>query len=79
MQEDGTKSIQRKTWKWEKKEQANGIKMEMVLQMVLADNVAETDKVKVLRDMNIQCDNFIEARNLDKIVVNKSWHCYARW
>ena len=55
-----------------KKEQANGIKMEMVLQMVLADNVAETDKVKVLRDMNIQCDNFIEARNLDKIVVNKS-------
>ena len=44
----------------------------MVLQMVLADNVAETDKVKVLRDMNIQCDNFIEARNLDKIVVNKS-------
>ena len=58
-----------------KKEQANGIKMEMVLQMVLADNVAETDKVKVLRDMNIQCDNFIEARNLDKIVVN---NCYAR-
>ena len=58
--------------KMRKKEQANGIKMEMVLQMVLADNVAETDKVKVLRDMNIQCDNFIEARNLDKIVVNKS-------
>ena len=58
--------------KMRKKEQANGIKMEMVLQMVLADNVAETDKVKVLRDMNIQCDNFIEARNRDKIVVNKS-------
>ena len=40
--------------------------------MVLADNVAETDKVEILRDMNIQCHNFTEARNLDKTVVNKS-------
>ena len=40
--------------------------------MVLADNVAETDKVEILRDMNIQCDNFTKARNLDKTVVNKS-------
>ena len=72
MQEDGTKSIQRKTWEWETQTKKSR-------QVVLADNVAETDKVEILRDMNIQCDNFTKARNLDKTVVNKSWHCSARW
>ena len=65
MQEDGTKSIQRKTREWKTQPKKSR-------QVVLADNVAETDKVEILRDMNIQCDNFTEARNLDKTVVNKS-------
>ena len=65
MQEDGTKSIQRKTREWKTQPKKSR-------QVVLADNVAETDKVEILRDMNIQCDNFTKARNLDKTVVNKS-------
>lgn len=40
--------------------------------MVCAENVAKTDKVKILNDVNIHSDNFTEARKLDMTVVNKS-------
>jgi len=35
------------------------------------DSVSENDKVKLLRDVNIQCDHVIEARGPDIVVVNK--------
>ena len=31
----------------------------------------EDEEIKVLRDINIQCDNRIEARQPDLIVINK--------
>lgn len=31
----------------------------------------ESDKVKILWDMKIQCDHFIKARGLNMIVANK--------
>ena len=34
-------------------------------------SVSETDKTKVLWDFNIQCDNVIEARRPDIVVVGK--------
>ena len=35
------------------------------------DSVSESDEVKLLWDVNIQCDHVIEARRLDIVVVNK--------
>jgi len=35
------------------------------------DSVSENDEVKLLRDVNIQCDHFIEARRPYIVVVNK--------
>ena len=35
------------------------------------DSVSENDEVKLLWDMNIQCDHVIEARRLDIVAVNK--------
>ena len=35
------------------------------------EGVVETDKVKILWDVNIQCNHFIEARKPDIVVVNK--------
>ena len=35
------------------------------------DSVSENDEVKLLWDMNIQCDHVIKARRPDIVVVNK--------
>ena len=35
------------------------------------EGVVEDDDVKLIWDMNIQCDNVIEARRLDLILVKK--------
>ena len=35
------------------------------------DSVSENDEVKLLWDVNIQCDHIIEARRPDIVVVNK--------
>ena len=35
------------------------------------DSVSENDEVKLLWDVNIQCDHVIEARRPDIVVVNK--------
>ena len=35
------------------------------------EGVVEKEEIKVLRDINIQCDNLIEARQPDLIVINK--------
>jgi len=35
------------------------------------DSVSENDEVKLLWDVNIQCDRVIEARRPDIVVVNK--------
>ena len=37
----------------------------------MPDCVSEDDEVKLLWDMNIQCDHVIEARRLDIVVVPK--------
>ena len=35
------------------------------------DSVSENDEVKLLWDVNIQCDHVIEARSPDIVVANK--------
>ena len=35
------------------------------------DSVSENDEVKLLWEVNIQCDHVIEARRPDSVVVNK--------
>ena len=35
------------------------------------EGVVESEEVKVLWDINVQCDNIIEARRLDMIVIAK--------
>ena len=37
----------------------------------IPDNVVENDSVKLPRDLNIQCDNVIEARRPDIVVIDK--------
>ena len=39
--------------------------------MIWAEDVVETYEVKILKDVNIQCDLFTEARKFDMMVVNK--------
>ena len=37
----------------------------------IPEGAVENGKVKLLWDMNIQCDNMIEARRLDIVVIDK--------
>ena len=37
----------------------------------IAEGVIENDKIKLLWDINIQCDNVIEARRPDIVVIDK--------
>ena len=37
----------------------------------IPEGVVENEEVKVLWDINVQCDNVIEARRPDIIVINK--------
>ena len=41
------------------------------------DSVSENDEVKLLWDVNIQCDHVIEARRPDIVVVNKQERKYT--
>ena len=42
--------------------------------MNMCQKVVENEEVKLLWDVNIQCDNVIEARRPDIVVVDKKEH-----
>ena len=37
----------------------------------MVEGVVENETVKILWDINVQCDNVIQARRLDVIVIHK--------
>lgn len=37
----------------------------------IPEGTIDNDKIKLLWDINIQCDNMIEAKRLDTVVIDK--------